>query len=405
MYNFINKYFNINKKNNNYNSINDNNLIKIYIRKELNNHEKRTVIVPKDILKLKNNNFLIYIESSENRIYDDYSYKNNGAIITTLKWYNEFFDDSFIIGLKDFEEYDMLKNHVHIYFSHSYKNQYNSLIILNYFKMSSSLIYDLEYFKDESNKRLTSFGFYAGFVGGSLGIIQYYTKKIYNKNISNLKYWANKYSIKNDIIKLMNDGENKNNFISVIKNNCSNIFKTKSQDNLSKINLYDLKIGIIGSDGNCGSGVKDLLDSLNLKYININKDNISLFKLDEFDILFNCILLDKNYNKIWFDEDTIFKKNIIIVDISCDFTKQNNPIQLYNKNTTFELPVYSYNEFVDIIAIDNLPSLLPKDSSDYFSDKFTDLLIDYKIDKNNYWSNNKKIFLEVIDNIHVSNYI
>jgi saccharopine dehydrogenase (NAD+, L-lysine-forming) len=125
--------------------------------------------------------------------------------------------------------------------------------------------------------------------------------------------------------------------------------------------------------------------------------------LNEFDILFNCILLDKNYNKIWFNEETIFKKNIIIVDISCDFTKQNNPIQLYNKNTTFELPVYSYNEFVDIIAIDNLPSLLPKDSSDYFSEKFTELLIDYKNDRNNYWCNNKKIFLEVLDNINVIN--
>jgi saccharopine dehydrogenase (NAD+, L-lysine-forming) len=396
MYNFINKYLKLSKNKDNHNLIN-NNSIKLYIRKELNKYEKRTAIVPKDIENLKNNNFIIYVESSENRIYNDNLYHDKGAIITNLKWYDDFFNDALIIGLKDFDDQDMLNNHIHIYFSHSYKNQYNSKITLNYFKISSSIIYDLEFFKNNINKRLTSFGFYAGFVGGSLGLMQYYSKKNNNKNISSLKYWNDSYSIKNDIIKLINEGNKNNNFISVIKNRCNSIFKIKSNDNLFN-NLYDLKIGIIGSNGNCGNGVKNILDDLNFNYISINKDNINLFNLKEFDILFNCILLDENYNKIWFDENTIFEKNIIIVDISCDFTKKNNPVQLYYKNTTFEFPVYSYNEYVDIIAIDNLPSLLPKDSSDYFSDKFIELLLDYKDDSNNYWKNNKQIFLNIINN-------
>jgi len=397
---FTNKYFYFLKKNNDYKLINDNDIIKVYIRKELNENEKRTIIVPSDIKKLKNNNFKIYIESSDNRIYENNLYENSGAIVTYLKWYDDYFKNALIIGLKDFEDYHMLQNHIHIYFSHSYKNQYNSSIILNSFKMSSSLIYDLEYFKNKSGKRLISFGFYAGYVGGSLGIMQYYNKKNHNRNISNLKYWYSKKSIKDELIQLINEDNIKNGDNNLL-NKYTTISKNKNKNNNNNNNNNNIKIGIIGPKGNCGNGVIDLLNSLGIEYINITKDNINLFKLNEFDILFNCILLEKNYNNVWFNKETIFRKNIIIVDISCDFTKENNPIQIYDKNTTFKDPVYNYNKYVDIIAIDNLPSLLPKDSSDYFSEKFSKLLIEYRKDSNYYWKNNKKVFLNVISNIDI----
>jgi saccharopine dehydrogenase (NAD+, L-lysine-forming) len=94
-------------------------------------------------------------------------------------------------------------------------------------------------------------------------------------------------------------------------------------------------------------------------------------------------------NETWLDKKTIFFKPITIVDISCDCTRENNPIKLYEKSTTWNQPVLSYNKYVDIIAIDNLPSLLPKDSSDYFSDICIRLLLNYNNDE---WINNKNIF-------------
>ena len=78
------------------------------------------------------------------------------------------------------------------------------------------------------------------------------------------------------------------------------------------------------------------------------------------DIFYNCIKLEEDYNETWFDENTEFKHPIIICDISCDYMKSNNPIKIYNEKTTWEKPIYNYNNFVDIIAIDNLPSLLPQ---------------------------------------------
>ena len=73
----------------------------------------------------------------------------------------------------------------------------------------------------------------------------------------------------------------------------------------------------------------------------------------------------------------------------------NNPIKIYNQATTWSEPVYSYNKFVDIISINNLPSLLPKDSSDEFSEILVKLLLNFNTDS--IWEKNKNYYLKIID--------
>jgi len=347
----------------------------LYLRAELNKFEYRTPLIPNDVNKLINNGFIVFIESSKYRIYKDDDYKREGAIITSNKWYNSIFNDALIIGLKEIDLLDKLSNHIHIYFSHSYKKQNNSQQILKRFFDSSSIIYDFEYFTDKNNKRLLSFGFYAGIVGAILGILQYYTKNVYYKNICNLKGWKSENNMLNDI----------NDYVQ------------------EYLLIKKIKIVIIGYSGNCGEGVINILNKLHLPYIGIGK-NDNKTNLKDYDIIYNCINLDENSNEIWFDENTIFNKNIVICDISCDYAKSNNPIKLYNENTTWNLPVYSYNEYVDIIAINNLPSLLPKDSSDYFSKKCTNLLLDFDDDKNEHWINNINVFCNKVHFLYEENF-
>jgi alanine dehydrogenase len=64
-----------------------------------------------------------------------------------------------------------------------------------------------------------------------------------------------------------------------------------------------------------------------------------------------------------------------VIDISCDVGKPNNPISIYEKETTWETPVYHHPSNIDIISISNLPSLLPEESSEYFSEKLYTLLM------------------------------
>ena len=137
----------------------------IYIRSELNLDEHRSPIIPIHVQKLINNGYTIYIESSNNRIYNDDDYKNIGAMITYKKWYDDDFAHALIIGLKELSNLEMLNNHNHVYFSHSYKNQKNTEEVLRSFAMSNSTLYDFEYFLDDNNKRIIEFGYYAGYIG------------------------------------------------------------------------------------------------------------------------------------------------------------------------------------------------------------------------------------------------
>lgn len=336
----------------------------IYLRAELNENEFRCPLIPSDIKQLIDYGYKVYVESSKYRIYEDNEYKKVGAIITIKSWYDNEFKNGLIIGLKEISDLDKLDKHKHIYFSHTFKNQKNSEIILKAFMDSNSIIYDYEYLLDSNNKRIIAFGFYAGLIGCNLGLMQYYYKKILKKNIKNLRPFSSTKQL-----------------LEIIE-------KTEG---IKYIDVINLKIGVIGSNGRCGKGVINVLNYFNLKYDKINKED-SKKNLEKYDIIFNCIVLNKDFNETWFDDKTIFNKPIMIVDISCDYNNSNNPIKIYNESTSWEEPVYSYNKYVDIIAINNLPSLLPKDSSNEFSKILVQLLINFN---NSIWENNKNIFLNL----------
>jgi len=333
---------------------------KIYIRTEDIPNEFRTPLVPSDVRKLIKKGFQVYVQTSKNRIYKDSEYSHAGAVLTTQKWYNKTYKDAYIVGLKEIYDLSYLDNHTHIYFSHCFKNQTNCQEILTEFKESNSIIHDFEYFLDKNNKRIIAFGSYAGQVGASLGLIQYYNK-INNIKTSKLKPWSSKQEM-----------------YEAIKNHT----------------IKNLKIAIIGANGRCGQGVQKVLQDLSKPYDKLDK-TADFSTLEQYDIIYNCILLDTSYNKVWFSSQSEFNKPLVIVDISCDYSKPNNPIQIYKTATTWNEPVFYYNNYVDIIAIDNLPSLLPKESSDEFSNIFRGLLCLRQQDEQNpIWQKNLQIYRE-----------
>jgi len=335
----------------------------IYIRAEINPNEYRCPIVPQNMNQLLQLGIIVFVESSKNRIYKDYEYEKEGAIITKEPWYSKKFQSGLIIGLKEIPNMEKLDNHKHIYFSHSFKNQINCEIILKAFSKSNSIIYDYEFLFDDFNKRVIAFGFYAGFVGCCLGLIQYYKKITQNENINNLYPYDSKIELLSDVQRYINSNKS-------------------------------LNIAVIGSNGRCGKGAITVLEYFNIKFNKINRSD-NKKNLEEYDIILNCIKLDNDLEETWLDNKTKFFKSTTIVDISCDYNIENNPIKINNKLTTWEKPVNNYNEYVDIISINNLPSLLPRDSSNEFSEILVKLLINF--DNDSIWKNNKNYFFKMIN--------
>jgi len=241
-----------------------------------------------------------------------------------------------IVGLKELGDLEKLERHIHVYFSHSFKGQQGSKEILDAFRRSDSLLYDLEYFQKDG-VRLLSFGYYAGLVGGILGLTQHANRQE-GLDLCNLKPWSS---------------------LEMMYASCK---------------IRNSSIAVIGN-GRCSRGVQDILCTFGLSYTLIGRD--SILDLSLYDIVFNCILLDTSYTQQWITPTTLPSNTLLFVDVSCDYTRKNNPIAIYNKGTTWEKPVYHYNESISIIAIDNLPSLLPREASTEFSQKLTDLLLRY----------------------------
>lgn len=328
----------------------------IYIRAETYPNEFRSPLVPEDISVLKMHSNIIYVERSQTRCISDEDWVKAGAELTDKKWYDQP-PGTIILGLKELDNIDKLNKHIHVYFSHSYKDQSNALATLTALKKSSSILYDLEYFKTPDDKRTLAFGFYAGLAAAALGLTQYYNRIHGREDLQNLTYWKTKTKM-----------------IEFCRFNRSG------------------KIAIIGN-GRCSKGVQFLLDILNIKYTLIDKQHILVPQ--NYDIIFNCILLSSKFNTVWVSENTILEKQLLIVDISCDYTKPNNPFPIYSKGTTWTNPVLNIDK-VSIIAIDNLPSLLPKESSAEFSNKLTNLLLRYG-DKE--WQRNYNIYNKIINSI------
>ena len=394
----------------------------IYLRNERNRNELRTPIIPNDIPKLLNMGFVVYLESSCHRIYTDSEYTACGAIVTNDKWYNEKFKKAMIVGLKELENMDRLNKHTHMYFAHCYKNQAGSRGILKQFARSGSYLYDFEYFLEPNTnntdrnasftplnlratlpinelqgnppmedcpilnlhrcKRIISFGFYAGMVGCVLGLEQSLSKRYYAKNISNLQCWESKEHMMENIIKYITRDQDQDQHQDQDRDQHQDQDRDQDRDqdqDQDKGVVTPLNIAIIGAKGNCGTGVKNILRHLIMLYkIKIKRDeNPDKSCLHKYDIVFNCINLKETCEEVWFSPETRFEKPIVIVDISCDYSKSNNPIAIYTEPTTWVEPVYSYNSYVDIIAINNLPSLLPRDSSNYFSGKCVELAKQY----------------------------
>jgi saccharopine dehydrogenase (NAD+, L-lysine-forming) len=308
----------------------------IYIRSETYPNEYRTPITPNDVKYLIDLGHIIQIETSESRCFTDEEYTLAGASIVEDKWYTQ---DKYtvIIGLKNLDNLDKLNNTIHVYFSHSLANQQGASRVLEAFKKSHSILFDFEYFTNTHGKRIVTFGYYAGLVGAVLGLRQYYNRQEGLPDILNLQPW-----------------------------------KTYD-DMLLFYKPIHCKIAIVGN-GRCSKGVQSILQTFAIPYDIL--DRSSLIHIDKYDILLNCIALDPSYTEVWIDNHTIINKYTVIVDISCDYSKPNNPLKI-SKPTSWETPVYNYTNNISIIAIDNVPSLLPRESSIDFSKQFTPLLLEY----------------------------
>ncbi len=332
----------------------------LIIRRELNPLEYRTPIIPSHIPELRKY-FNVYVESSPSRCYLDEEYSHYGAIIVDKDYWTRR-NYSYIIGIKGIDS-KANSTQTLLHFAHCFKKQDGYKEILE--QLQDSIFIDYEYMLD-NNKRVISFCKQSGKIGCYLALMAYYNK------IENIK-----------ILPEFNE-EYYNNIL---------------------INLrVKPKILLIGY-GTVGKSCKDILDKFNLECtIWTTKNIIDKEMILDHDIFINAISLSKISEPFLTLNDLSSNcKLSIICDISCDLGNPKNSLPIYNSFTTKFNPIIHIDNYpnIQLIAINNLPSLEPKKSSDEFSTILKDYLPHlryFQYTTNNYTSIMYKSYQQFLEN-------
>jgi len=106
------------------------------------------------------------------------------------------------------------------------------------------------------------------------------------------------------------------------------------------------------------------------------------------DIFLNCILARPGTPVfVLASAKMAARKLSVIGDIACDPDSDFSPIKVYDRTTTWDQPALRVHDqpVLDVTAIDNLPSMLPAESSEDFAEQLLPHLLSFDTDPDGVW--------------------
>ena len=375
-------------------------------REDKNKWERRVPVTPEHVKELKEKHDVeTIIQPSQIRVFTDEEYEFRGANV------NEDLSSSpVVLAVKEIPIDFFEPRKTYAFFSHTIKGQkYNMPMLKKMMALECNLI-DYEKITDENGRRLIFFGKFAG-LAGMIDTLWAFGQKMESKDI------------KTPFSEVKQTVDYKD--LDEAKLHLKEIGKKIGQDGFPD-SLVPFVVGFAGY-GNVAKRAKAVLDVLpveevspkQLKEIFENPSNKIVYKVvfkeedmvkpisddknfelqeyykqpnlyqgvfDQFipqlTILMNCIYWDKQYPRL-ITKDYL-KKNYdenfklqAVGDISVDI---NGAIEFTEKSTSPDRPEFIYNPLSDeikdghqgdgivVMAVDNLPCEVPKESSREFSD-------------------------------------
>jgi saccharopine dehydrogenase (NAD+, L-lysine-forming) len=379
------------------------------IRKEDKNRwERRVPIIPKHVKELKEKyNIETVVQPSEIRVFSDKEYNKANALVQS-----NLMPSSIVFAVKEIPINLFEPGKTYVFFSHTIKGQKHNMPMLKQMMKLGCTLIDYEKIADENGKRLVFFGKFAGLAG------MVDTLWIFGQR-------ANWEKINTPFNKIKQTINYKN--LEDIKKKLKIVGKEIKENGLPS-SITPFIVGFSGY-GNVSIGAQEILDLLPVKtitpneiqsvfknpsnktiykvvfkeehmvqpikhtkkfnlqdYYNHPEDYKSIFEdyVPYLSIIMNCIFWSFEYPRLVTKKfiNNYFKtyKNIslkVIGDISVDI---NGAIEFTEKTTSPDNPVFVYNPITDkindgctgegivVLAVDNLPCELPKESSEYFSE-------------------------------------
>ncbi len=309
----------------------------LWVRAEQRDHEQRVGLTPEGAATLIAKGIRVTVEQSAARAIPIDGYRDAGCRIAPEGTWPTAPADAIVFGLKELPEDGTPLAHRHIMFGHAYKGQPAGQVLLGRLRAGGGTLYDLEYLTDEAGRRVAAFGHWAGFAGAAVA----------------LKCWA---------------AQQRGGLCGPV-----GVYDGKAAllDDLgAEMPARRPSAIVIGALGRVGTGASDLCVALGVP---VTKWDIAetahggpFPEVLQHDIFLNCILARPGA-PVFVPADTPARPRTLTVigDIACDPTSDFSPVKVYDRVTTWEEPALRVHDEppLDVMAIDNLPSLLPVESS------------------------------------------
>lgn len=343
-------------------------MVHLWLRSESRANEQRAALTPQGARRLIARGFRITVEDSPQRVLGTADYAAAGAAIAAPGSWPAAPADAVILGVKELPPGGPLI-HRHILFGHAFRGQPGGPALLRRFRDGGGRLLDLEYLTDDSGRRLAAFGHWAGFAGAAVA----------------LKAWAAQR--RGDL--------------------CGAVAAWPSQERLTAELRAELdatgsprpRAPVVGALGRVGRGALALLDAMGVEATRWDMAETAgggpFPQILAHEILVNCILAGPD-TPVLVAADAVGpgRRLTVIGDVSCDPASPFNPVRVYDRVTDWAHPVLRLAEAppLDVMAIDNLPSLLPRDSTLDFAGQLLPLLGDLDRDGPGRWARAEAVF-------------
>lgn len=318
----------------------------LWLRAEQRPQEERTGLMPEGAARLIEAGFRVTIEESRQRAIPMAGYRAAGCETAPEGSWPDSPPEAWIFGLKELPDDGMPLHHRHIMFGHAYKGQPAGARLLARFRAGGGALYDLEYLVDGDGRRVAAFGYWAGFAGAAVAL-KCWTAQAAGGLCGPVSRYADRASIVSDV-------------------------------GVALAPVARPEVLIIGALGRVGRGAADLAEAVGLQVTRWDMAETAhggpFPQVLAHGVFLNCILAQAGC-PVFVPADagaTPDRALRVIGDIACDPTSEFSPIKVYDRATDWAAPALRVHDApsLDVMAIDNLPSLLPIEASEDFSEQF-----------------------------------
>ncbi len=316
----------------------------LWVRAEQRDNEDRVGLTPSGAAALIAAGLKVTVEAATSRCIPIDGYQAVGCEIAPENSWPAAPTDAVIFGLKELPEDGTPLIHKHIMFGHAFKGQPAGIDLLHRFKAGGGTLYDLEYLVDPQGARVAAFGYWAGYAGAAVA----------------LKCWAAQQ--KGGICGPIGAYESSTHLLADL------------QTDLLSTGTHRPVALVIGALGRVGSGASDFCTAMGVPVTRWDMAETAhggpFPEVLAHDLFLNCILARPGTPVfVPAGAKTAPRRLSVIGDIACDPTSDFSPIRVYDRVTTWDEPALRVHDAppLDVTAIDNLPSMLPVESSEDYA--------------------------------------